>query len=279
MLGFILLLYIGWAAFLYTQQRHILFPGADLPAPAAVPGLPHEGVEKTRLPFSSGSVEALFFPAARSGQAGPALVFAHGNGELISDNLPIGRQIAGLGISVLMVEYPGYGRSDGTPSRRAIAEVFISGFDWLSARPEVDRERIVGFGRSLGSGAITDLAGQRSLKALILQSSFLSVSHLASRYLVPGLLVRDRFNNLAALRRYGGPVLLIHGREDEIVPHAHSERLAEAASAAELLSLDCGHNDCPPDPVAYLRAIETFLTRAGMLGASPPGAMDSGSTR
>ena len=61
-------------------------------------------------------------------------MFAHGNGELITHNLSIARNPANLGLAVLLVEYPGYGRFDGTPSRRAIREVFLYGFDWLHAR-------------------------------------------------------------------------------------------------------------------------------------------------
>ena len=91
------------------------------------------------------------------------------------------------------------------------------------------------------------------------------MAHLALGYLVPDLLVRDWFDNLQALRRDGGPVLLIHGKRDEIVPYAQNEWLAEAEPTAALLSLDCGHNDCPPDPVAYLGAIERFLQRSEIL--------------
>ena len=275
----VFLVYLGWALLLYTQQRRMLFPGVDLPAPAAIPALPEEGVERVAIPFSAGTAEALFFPAAGSVPDAPALVFAHGNGELISDNIPIARQLADLGVAVLLLEYPGYGRSDGTPSRRAIAEVFLSGFDWLRSREQVNPGRIGGFGCSLGAAAITDLARERPLKALILQSPFLSVAHLARGYLVPGLLVRDRFDNLEVLRRYGGPVLLIHGRRDEIVPHAHSERLAVAAPSAELLSLDCGHNDCPPDPVAYLAVIKRFLEQSGILEPQAPGIRPPDSSR
>jgi len=132
----------------------------------------------------------------------------------------------------------------------------------------------VGFGRSLGSGAITDLAQRRPLKALVLQSSFVSVAHFARRYLLPSLLVRDNFDNLAAIGGFEGPVLLFHGTHDRIIPHAHSERLARAASDAELVSLDCGHNDCPPNWDQYIRAIRGFLVRAEVLSGEIQTASD-----
>ena len=150
----------------------MLFPGADLPALAAIPFMPVERVERIHPPFSAGSAEALFSHAADSVSEAPALMFAHGNGELITHNLSVARKLADLGLAVLLAGYPGYGRSDGTPSRRAITEAFLSGFDWLHALVQVDQGSIGGFGCSLGAAALADLAQARSLKALILQSPF-----------------------------------------------------------------------------------------------------------
>ncbi len=259
-----LFVYLGWAALLFIMQRSMMFPGKNLTLPTLATGQIPEGVESIRLPFSDGFAEAWFI---RSPEAQPssAVLFAHGNAELIGDALRDARALAELGMSVLLVEYPGYGRSDGKPSRESIGEVFLASYDWLVERPEVDRERVVGFGRSLGSGAITDLSRHRRLRALVLQSPFISAAHFARRYLLPGLLVRDRFNNLSALSSFPGPVLLIHGTQDRIIPHTHSERLARASQQAELVSLDCGHNDCPPNWAEYMSAILDFLVRADVI--------------
>ena len=166
---------------------------------------------------------------------------------------------------MLLVEYPGYGRSEGRPSRSSIGETLLTAYDWLVTREDVDPKRIVGMGRSLGSGAVTDLAMERSLGALILISPFTSVGAFAKRYLLPAFLARDRFDNLAVLRRWEGPVLLMHGLRDRVIPHSHSERLLRASTSAQLVSLDCGHNDCPPDPEAYFETLGAFLVRAGVI--------------
>lgn len=259
-----LLGYVGWATLLFLAQRRMMFPGADLAAPSVAADRLPAGVETVRLPFSDGAIEAWFVPSP-SPNPSPAVIFAHGNAELIGDALHDARSLAELGLSVLLVEYPGYGRSDGSPSRESIGEAFLSAYDWLTARPEVTENGVVGFGRSLGTGAITDLAERRSLEALVLQSPFVSVAHFARRYLLPGFLVRDRFDNRAALRSFQGPVLLLHGTRDRIIPHVHSERLVRAATNAELVSLDCGHNDCPPNRAEYIEAIRRFLVRSGIL--------------
>jgi len=263
--------YSGWAALLFVMQRSMMFPGQNLATPAMVRGRVPEGVEQLWIPFSDGRAEAWFVPAHESG-ASPAVIFAHGNAELIGDWLAEARNLSELGLSVLLVEYPGYGRSEGKPSRSTIAEVFLAAHDWLTERPDIDEDRIVGLGRSLGGGAITDLARERPLRALILQSTFTSVAQLARRYLLPSLFVRDAFDNLELVGRFSGPVLLIHGKRDQIIPYSNSERLARAGADAEILSLDCGHNDCPPDWVEYLSGLREFLIRSDVLSADSRGA-------
>jgi len=264
----VVVVYLGWAALLFASQRRMMFPGAGIMLAASGEGRVPPDARQVWLETSGGRVEAWFVPARDTGSA-PAVVFAHGNAELIDHGMVDARGLRELGLSVLLVEYPGYGRSGGQPSRASIRETFLAGYDWLAGQGGVDADRIVGMGRSLGSGAITDLATDRPLVALILVSPFTSVAAFAKRYLLPSFVARDRFDNLAVLRRREGPVLLIHGRRDPVIPHAHSERLARASPSAELVSLDCGHNDCPPDRPAYDEVVRSFLVDAGVLHAGP----------
>jgi hypothetical protein len=261
-----------WMLLLFLGQRRLLFPGQSFPVPALAEDSTRE---VWTLATSVGGVEAWFYAPSDSstGQPGPAVIFAHGNGELIDD---WGRALSALAarrVAVLLVEYPGYGRSPGAPSQRTIAETMSVAWDRLAAQPEVDSTRIVALGRSVGGGAAAALARERPLAALILQSTFTSVRSFAGRYLAPRFLIRDPFDNLAVLRSYDGPVLVIHGRRDEIIPFRHGETLAGAARDATLVPLECGHNDCPPDWAAYLDHIEAFLREEGVLAtprSEPP---------
>jgi pimeloyl-ACP methyl ester carboxylesterase len=212
-----------------------------------------------------GEVEAwllspLLSPAASLDPA-PLLIFAHGNGELIDHWLDAFDPLRRLGLAVLLVEYPGYGRSGGTPSEETIARTMAAAFDRVAARPDIDGERVVLYGRSVGGGAVAALARQRAVSAVVLESSFTSVRTLARRYGLFGPLVRDPFDVLSVIREYDGPVLVIHGSEDRLIPPAHGRRLATEATAGELLLLECGHNDCPR-PWAEVRS---FLERSGIL--------------
>jgi fermentation-respiration switch protein FrsA (DUF1100 family) len=77
--------------------------------------------------------------------------------------------------------------------------------------------------------------------------------------------MRDPFDNLKVIAAFGGPVLVIHGRNDEIIPFSHGAALSKAAQKATMVAYDCGHNDCPPDPVLFREDINRFLSKSGIL--------------
>jgi len=120
-------------------------------------------------------------------------------------------------------------------------------------------------GRSVGSGPALELAAERPVAAVVLLSPFASLDGFAHRMGAPGLLIRARFDNLASLRAYAGPVLLLRGRHDTIIPFSHSQELAVAAPHARLVALACGHNDCPYFDEAFFRTLESFLREAGVI--------------
>jgi fermentation-respiration switch protein FrsA (DUF1100 family) len=263
-----LLIYGLYCLGLFLLQRLMIYPRYLIEAESG--GAP-QGVVAEWVDAPFGRVETWYMPPPEAAAPSPAVIVAHGNGELI-DFLP-GEfaPLQAMGLGVLMVEYPGYGRSEGAPSQVRIAEIFRRAYDRLAERPEIDPARIVLFGRSLGGGAVCDLTRYRNARALILVSSFTSARSFARRYLAPGFLVRDPFDNTAALKRFDGPVLVAHGRQDEVVGFSHAGRLVRAAADARLMALDCGHNDCPPDPEMFWREIALFLQEAGVLsGAGHP---------
>lgn len=284
--------YLVWAGSLFLLQRRLIYP-RHLLSPAV--GRADPGAEGVALETPGGGGQAWYLAPVRSGggsgagpdpatttagrtrTAGrttegrtapvdgppaPAVIFAHGNAETALDWAAPMRSVAAQGVAVLLVEYPGYDGTPGAPSQASITGTMVAAFDHLAGRAEVDPRRIVGVGRSLGGGAVAALAGERPLAGLVLQSSFTSVADFAGRLLLPRALVRDPFDNVAAVSAFEGPVLVMHGRRDEVIPYEHGRRLARAARQGRLVTWDCGHNDCPGDWTAYVQDVAAFARAA-----------------
>lgn len=251
-------LLVGYWSLLFLSQRSLLFPA---PPAAGAPPRPADA-EPVWLATAAGPVEAWLLPSTIPSAAPQALLlFAHGNGELIDFWPAAFDEPRSWGVGVLLVEYPGYGRSAGQASQATITQAMLAAYDWARARPQVDPGRIVAYGRSVGGGAACQLAARRRLAALILESTFTSAASFARGFGAPAFLVRDSFDNLAVVREYGGPLLLLHGSRDDIIPPDHGRALAAAARQAELHLLPCGHNDCP----RAWGLIHAFLERHGLL--------------
>lgn len=265
----------GYGVLVFFAQRALAFPGQfRTPFRAASTSVP-EGVRQVWLETSFGRVEAWHLvppldrlvssvddTATGSIRPYPALIYTHGNGELIDDwNLAM-RPLVDEGVSVLLLEFPGYGFSAGRPTRKSVREAAQVAYDWLASQDGVDPERIVAFGRSMGGGSAADLALDRPVAALVLVSTFSSTMAMAAEMLAPGFLVRDRFSPESAVAQYEGPVLLMHGRRDEVIGFDHAERIAAAREGLSIVEIPCGHNDCgavwnqiSADIAEYLRTI------------------------
>lgn len=257
-----LLAFLGYLGLAYALQRSVLFPRPPRPQMSPAAGRPDVDVVWLG---PDRAVEAWYLAprGAESDRPAPALVFTHGNGELIDYWLDEFEVVREWGLGVLLVEYPGYGRSRGEPSEASIGRTVLAAYDYLTSRPDVDPKRIVAYGRSVGGGAAGALVRQRSIAALVLESSFTSVRRMARRHLLFGPFVRDPFDTLGAVGGFDGPVLVIHGREDRLIPPAHGRTLAERARDGEMVWLDCGHNDCPRP----WKEVRGFLERQGILEA------------
>ena len=196
------------------------------------------------LEVDGGRVETWLLPGAARGPA-PLLIYTHGNGELIDFWADEFAPLRNAGLHVLLVEYPGYGRSRGRPSERNITATLVAAYDLVARDPRVDAARIVGYGRSLGGGAIAQLAARRPLATMVLESTFTSLADIVRGFGVPDWLIVNRFDTRSVLERYPRPVLLIHGTLDVNIPVSHAHGLKSVLTQGSLRLLHCGHNDCP----------------------------------
>ena len=228
---------------IFALQRFGTFPRPATGAQRLV-ALAAGGGEAIWLDADGARSEAWLLPATGPAPT-PLLINAHGNGELIDMQV---EQVAGLrasGIAVLLVEYPGYGRSAGAPSERSVNAAMVAAYDWAAHDRRFDGKRIIGYGRSLGGGAIGQLAARRPLAAVVLESTFTSLTDIIRGFGVPEFLMLNHFGTRQALAKYRGPVLILHGSHDNSIPVAHAKALHAALPQSELHVFDCGHNDCP----------------------------------
>jgi uncharacterized protein len=239
------------AAFLLTAVAAVFYLQQFGTFPAPPVGAQREQAlasahgEAVWLDVDGERVETWLLPGAAQDPA-PLLIYTHGNGELIDFWADRFEPLRAAGINVLLVEYPGYGRSAGRPSEPSITATMLAAYDRAAGDPRVDARRIIGHGRSLGGGAVAQLAARRPMAALILESTFTSVTDVVRGYGLPDWLIIKRFDTRAALDGYRGPVLLMHGMHDVNIPVSHAHALKAAAPNAALHLMPCGHNDCQP---------------------------------
>jgi pimeloyl-ACP methyl ester carboxylesterase len=228
----------------WAVQRYVTFPSP--PGNASNPAaLAAAGGEQVWLEADGDRVEAWLLPARERAAPGPLAIYAHGNGELIDMRAAEFAALRDAGISVMLVEYPGYGRSGGSPSEESVTAALVAAYDWAATSRRFDAQRIVGYGRSLGGGAIAQLAARRPLAALLLESTFENLENVVMGYGVPRWLLLNHFDTGAVLREYRGPVLVLHGTRDHVFASEHARALASIAPNATLHLEACGHNDCP----------------------------------
>jgi uncharacterized protein len=236
--GLVLVMYLSQASLLYLPD----LPTRELVATPAAIGLEHESVE---LRTADGvALHGWFVPHP---QPRGVLLFCHGNAGNISHRLESIRTFHELGLSVFIFDYRGYGRSEGSPSEQGTYLDAAAGWNHLVGERGIPPESVVVFGRSLGAAVAARLAADQPVAALIVESAFTSAPDLAAE-LYPWLPARwlTRFDYATAdhLARLASPVLIIHSRDDEIVPFDHARRLyALAGEPKRLLELDGGHND------------------------------------
>jgi fermentation-respiration switch protein FrsA (DUF1100 family) len=204
------------------------------------------------------------------------LLFSHGNAEDLGHLAPFLAGLRDAGFAVLAYDYRGYGLSTGGPpstagSYRDEAAVFRHATQALKIPPS----RIILHGRSVGAGPAVELAVRETVGGLVVESGFVSAYRVLTRW---PLLPFDKFPNLERMPDVRCPVLVIHGREDGIIPFWHGEKLYAAAPAPKrALWVDgAGHNDLAA--VAwdgYVKALQDFA-RALEAGARPIAAPGRG---
>ncbi len=184
-------------------------------------------------------------------EASPAkamVLFFHGNAGNISHRLDNVGRLVQIGLSVLIVDYRGYGRSEGKISEDGLYKDAIAAYEYTKDLCDSKGLKLVIFGRSLGGVAAVYVASKKPCSGVILESTFTNLSSMASRHFpIPGVgaMLQDKFNSLGRIAQIEAPILFFHGNRDEIVPYELGKELYGAARARkDFVTLEgAGHND------------------------------------
>ncbi len=240
----VVLAYVGLGVVLYFFQSYMIFPGGG--SVHSTPGRYSWSYNDVTVEPMPGETSYGWFVHA-AGESRGVVLFSTGNAGTIADrSLSIG-QFRDIGFDVCIYDYGGYGESSGRPSEERIYADVRAFWSYLVDERGVDPERIVLFGRSLGSGPTCQLATEVTPRAIILESAFLSTVDIA-RELLPiypvSLMVRHRFDNASKIAEISVPILFIHSPYDEVIPFDHGRALYEMANEPkEFLEIRGGHND------------------------------------
>lgn len=201
--------------------------------------------------------------------AGHALLL-HGNAgnvTLLADTLRTLNRRHNL--AVLALDYRGFGKSEGTPSEQGLYQDARAARRWLADTCGIAESDVVLMGVSLGGAVAVELASTDGCRGLVLANAFTSLPAVAQHHqpwLPMSLALTTRYNSLAKIKEYRGPLLLTHGEADEVVPYEHGQALYDAASGPKKLVTvkGGGHND--PQPEEYRVALDQFLAELPPVG-------------
>lgn len=222
------------------ERKLIFFPMKEIAATPHDAGLEYEDVE-----FSSSDRTRLhgwFIPNA---QAVFTVLLCHGNAGNISHRIEKALILRDAGAQVFLFDYRGYGKSSGTPGEAGIYKDTLAAYEFLVNERRVAPGRIVVYGESIGGAAAVALAVRVSVRAVITENTFTSIPDMAKTAFgfFPSFLLPTRMDTLSRIRGLGCDKLIIHAKDDEIVPFAFGRKLYEAASEPKaFLEIRGGHN-------------------------------------
>ncbi|MFQ5542582.1 MAG: alpha/beta hydrolase, partial [Candidatus Binatia bacterium] len=210
------------------EKSLIFYPISEIDQTPKELGLPFEDITFTTedgvrlngwfIPSTEGSLTLLWF---------------HGNAGNISHRLDNIRLLHDkVKIHIFIIDYRGYGRSEGSVSEAGTYRDASAALQYLRSRKDLDPKKIVFYGRSLGAAVAVDLAVREEPLALIIETPFASVREMAKAvfpFLPIGPFLRTRFDTLEKVRKVRGPLLVLHGDQDDIVPYTQGQRIFEAA--------------------------------------------------
>ena len=263
--------YVGAGAVLFGwQSRFVYFPRREIDDTPDQWGLSYEDVFVTTS--DAVKIHGWYVPAK---DARGVVLFCHGNGGNISHRIDSLLHFNRMGLATFIFDYRGYGRSEGKPSEEGTYLDAEAAWGYLVETRQEPPARIVIFGRSLGGTVAAHLARGRQAGAVVIESAFTSAPDMAAKMLpiFPArLLCRFDYDTVAYVREVSCPVLVVHSRDDEMIPLAHGRRIYEAANEPkEFVEITGTHDDgFLTSGGAYEERLRRFIARYLPQPGDPP---------
>lgn len=242
------LLFIFSGVYLYfTQHKMVFFPGKNLVMTPDEIGLQYED-----LYIQSGDnekINAWYFPYKGSIEIPDrkVVLFCHGNAGNISHRIETVEYILELGANIMLFDYRGFGKSEGSPGEEEVYQDALVCYNWLINEKGFTPDQVIIFGRSLGGAVAVDLASKVACSGVIVESSFTSAKAMAKEIfpIFPiNLILKYKLNSIDKIGHIKCPVLVTHSTEDDIIPYKMGEDLFNAAEEPKkFVKLSGRHNE------------------------------------
>jgi fermentation-respiration switch protein FrsA (DUF1100 family) len=257
--------YVGVIIVLLLLENKLLYHPISAAEEWLAP--PNNRVQDVQLHAADGTaIHAWWCPVDEAAPARDTLLYCHGNAGNLSHRTDlVARWQKQLGVSVLIFDYPGYGKSGGNVSEAGCYAAADAAYDWLIQQQQISPECILLYGGSLGAAVAVDLASRRPIQGLILVGPFASIPIMAQKqfpWLPARWLVRNRFDNLAKIGKCGTPIFIAHGTADRLVPFTQGMQVFDSAGEPKQFFILEGHDHNDPPGPEFYAAVRTFLSRA-----------------
>jgi len=255
--------YAALSIYIYFMQSGMIFypnmPGRNLTSTPENIGLIYQDVEF--VTEDNVKLHGWFIP---NKNAKGTVLFFHGNAGNISHRLDSIAIFNRLELNVFIIDYRGYGQSEGKITEKGIYRDAEASWNYLSRIQGISEKQIIIFGRSLGASIASRLASKHTPAALIIESGFTSVPSMAQRFypfLPVRWLSRYKFDTKQYVQNISCPVLVAHSKNDEIIPYGEGREIFEAApEPKQFLDMQGGHNDgFTVSGASYIKGLESFI--------------------
>lgn len=228
--------------FILLEQKGLYHPYKEIPETPKNLGIVFEDIN---FKTTDGQLLNGWFVPAKDAKV--TVLYCHGNAGNMYHRLHKVKFFHEMEVNFFIFDYRGYGKSTGKPTEKGLYKDAQTAYDYLASRNDVDKNKIVVYGKSLGGPVAADLCNKRQACALILEGSFATVLLRAQQiypFLPMKLLITQKYDAMSRVQSLRIPKLIAHGRQDEVISFRHAEILyAAAANPRQFLPFDGGHND------------------------------------